>query len=161
MRALILSAVTVIALTACGGSEPPPVAPSNTAATTPAPGEAKEASTGGEHGEHGEHGKGEGHHGDGKGHEEHGKMNPALHDFHEVIAPIWHTKAGDERVAKACSGEKALRDKAVAVGDAELTASADAVKAACEKPGKSDVETKLSSVHDRFHKLAEQAKEKK
>lgn len=149
MRALILTAFTSFALVACGGSEPPPAAPSS---TTAAPSEAKEAAAG-------EHGKG---HHDGKGgHEEHGKMPPALHDFHEVLAPIWHSKAGDERVGKACGGEKSLRDKAVAVGDAELTAGADAVKAACEKPGKSEVEGKLGVVHERFHKLAEQAKEKK
>lgn len=152
MRAIILS-VAVAALTvACGGSEPPPAAPSNTAATT-APGEAAkgEAATG---------------HHDGKGggqhdKEDHGKMPPALHEFHETIAPIWHTTAGNDRVTKTCSGEKSLRDKAAAVGDAELTANAEAVKAACEKPGKADVEAKLSTVHDRFHKLVEQAKDKK
>lgn len=82
-------------------------------------------------------------------------MKPALHDFHEVLSPIWHSTPGTERVGKACSGEKDLRAKGAAVADAELTAAIDAVKAACETPAKTDVESKLSTVHDRFHKLAE------
>lgn len=157
MRAIIISAVvTALSLVACGGSEPPPAAPSNTAATAPSD---KAAAAGPEAA------KGEGHHdGKGGGHhekEDHGKMPPALHEFHETIAPIWHTTAGNERVTKTCSGEKSIRDKAAAVGDAELTTAADAVKAACEKPGKAEVEAKLGTVHDRFHKLVEQAKDKK
>jgi hypothetical protein len=80
-------------------------------------------------------------------------MAPGLHDFHEVLAPIWHATPGAERTGKACSGQKDLAAKAAAVGDAELTADVDAVKAACDSKG--DVEGKMSVVHDRFHKLAE------
>jgi len=156
MRAIILSAFAVAALSvACGGSEPPPATPSN---TTAAPASDKAAFAGAEASGKGEAATG---HSDGKGGQgEHGKMPPALHEFHEALAPIWHTTAGAERIAKTCGGEKSLRDKAAAVGDAELTANADAVKAACEKSSKTEVEAKLSSMHDRFHKLVEQAKDK-
>ena len=141
MRA-ILSVIAVSALTvACGNSEPPPVTPANP--PPPAAAEAKGA---------GAAGHVEGHEG---GHEDHGKMKPALHDFHEVLAPIWHSTPGSERVGKACGGLNDLNAKAAAVADAELTANVEAVKTACGTPTKADVEPKLSAVHDRFHKLAE------
>jgi hypothetical protein len=85
-------------------------------------------------------------------------MPPALHDFHEVLAPIWHSTPGADRVAKACAGQGDLHAKGAAVGDAELTTAIDAVKTACDTPAKTDVEAKLSTVHDRFHKLAEEKK---
>jgi hypothetical protein len=82
-------------------------------------------------------------------------MKPALHDFHEVLAPMWHATAGAERIGKTCGAQGDLKAKATAVGDAELQADVDAVKTACDKPDHADVESKLSVVHDRFHKLAE------
>ena len=144
MRA-ILSVIALTALSvACGNNaeQPPPATPTSAPAPAePAAPDAKGASAA------------EGHEG---GHEDHGKMKPEIHAFHETIAPIWHTTPGADRVGKACSGQADLTAKAAAVGDAELTAAVDAVKTACSTPDKKDVESKLSTVHDRFHKLAEQ-----
>ncbi len=146
-----LALVVVVAFcAACGGSQPAATA-SGTPSGTPGAGDGRGPGDGGapvhEHGGHG----GE-HAGHGGG--EHAGLTPALKDFHEVLAPIWHTTAGAERVAKACGGEKSLRDKATAVNDSELTAASAALGAACAKEPKADVEAKLGAVHDRFHALA-------
>lgn len=128
----------------CGGS--PPAAPA--------------------HGGHGPHGGGEGHghmghdgHGHGgHGHEEgpghkHGKMSPALHDFHEVLAPAWHATPGEERVKKSCDSSSALAEKAKATSDAELVAAVGEVAKACAETGRTRVESAMKTVHDRFHVL--------
>src|SRR4051794_16160671 len=47
----------------------------------------------GEH-EHGEHEHGE--------HGEHPKMTGAVHEFHEVLAPLWHADKSPERTKKTC-----------------------------------------------------------
>ncbi|MFO0740072.1 MAG: hypothetical protein U0270_29505 [Labilithrix sp.] len=149
MRAILSIPVAFIAIAsltlACGNNaeQPPPASPTSAPAGEAAKGSGEAAHHGG------------GHH-EGGGHEDHGKMKPELHAFHETLAPIWHTNPGNDRVAKACGGQGDLTAKAAAVGDAELTASVEAVKTACGTPDKKDVESKLSTVHDRFHKLAEQ-----
>lgn len=142
MRA-ILSVFAISLVVACGNKaeQAPPASPA-TNTSAPAGTEAKG------------HGA-EGHHEGGGHHEDHGAMSPAIKEFHETIKPIWHSKEGTERVTKACAGQADLSAKAAAVGDAELTANVEAVKTACATPDKKDVETKLSAVHDRFHKLAE------
>ena len=93
-----------------------------------------------------------------RGHEhahEHAGVAPALHDFHEVIAPVWHTAEGSARVEKTCSNVKALREKASAAGDAELVAAAAALEPACAKDGRPEVEAKLVTLHNRFHALSD------
>jgi hypothetical protein len=144
----IISILAIAALTvACGNNaeQAPPTTPSS----APAAPDAKGAGVAGTpHDGHGQH--------EGGGHEDHGKMKPELHAFHESLAPIWHTNAGADRVTKACAGQADLSAKAASVNDAELTAAVEGVKSACATPDKKDVEAKLSSVHDRFHKLAEQ-----
>ena len=116
---------------ACGSSPPPP--PAGPATTT-----------GSE--EHGKHKDGHNDH--------HADMTPALKDFHGVIGPVWHTDAGAKRVEKACASSKAMLEKANATGDAELVAASKDLDAACAKDAKSDVEPKLTVVHDRFHAAA-------
>jgi hypothetical protein len=150
MRAIIaISAFGAIAAltVACGNNaeQAPPSTPSSAPAAPDAKGA---AASGTPHDGGGKH--------EGGGHEDHGKMKPELHAFHETLAPIWHSSPGTERVTKACGGQADLSAKAAAVGDAELTAATDAVKTACGAPDKKDVETKLTTVHERFHKLAEQ-----
>lgn len=148
MRA-ILSVFAIATLTiACGNNaeQAPPATPTTSATPAAAP-DAKGA---------GEAAKTEGHEHGAAGHDDHGKMKPEIHAFHESIAPVWHTKPGADRVTKACASTSDLSAKAADVKDAELTANVEAVKAACATPDKKDVETKLSAVHDRFHKLAEQ-----
>lgn len=135
MRAAFLSvAVGSFFLIACGGNEPPPASPAPPAPSTPSPSPATEKKS---------------------EHDEHGAMAPALHDFHEVLAGMWHATPGSERISKTCGGQKELAAKADAVGDAELKAATDAVKTACDKPDHAEVEVKLGVVHDRFHRLAE------
>lgn len=89
---------------------------------------------------------------------EHSDLSPALQAFHGTLSPVWHTDAGPVRVEKACTSTKAMQEKAVAVGDAELTAAVNALEPACLKAGRADVEAKLSTVHDRFHAVAKIAK---
>jgi hypothetical protein len=96
----------------------------------------------GEHREHGEHG-------------EHGAMDPALKDFHGVLAPVWHSPEGAARADKTCANVKAFEEKARATADAELLAATTALEPACAKDGKPEVEAKLTAIHARFHALAE------
>jgi len=93
------------------------------------------------------------------GHDEkHGDLSPALQAFHGALSPVWHTDPGPGRVEKTCTSTKAMQEKAVAIGDAELSAAVNALDPACAKEGRSEVEAKLSSVHDRFHVVAKIAK---
>jgi hypothetical protein len=125
-RLALLSILVLVP--ACGGSPPSPATPER------------------EHGEHhGEHG---GHH------EEHEKLSPELHAFHEVLAPVWHSDKGPERVTKTCAQAGTLKEKAQATKDAELVAATTALAAECDKPGRAEVEQKLGVVHERFHALA-------
>ena len=144
----IISIFAIAALTvACGNNaeQAPPTTPSSAPAAPDAKGAGAEGTP---HDGHGKH--------EGGGHEDHGKMKPELHAFHETLAPIWHTNPGADRVTKACAGLGDLTTKAASVNDAELTANVEGLKSACGTPDKKDVEAKLSNVHDRFHKLAEQ-----
>ncbi len=112
-------------------------------ASSPPSGAASPQTTGSEHA----HGHDHAH--------EHAGVSPVLHDFHEVIAPVWHTPEGIARVEKTCSNVKALREKASAAGDAELVAAAAALEPACAKEGRPEVEAKLATLHNRFHALSE------
>lgn len=136
MKSVLIASVAVFAL-ACGGSTPPAASPSETTG----------AEQGKEHGEH--HGKGK--------HEDHGNMTPALKDFHHVLAPVWHSPEGKERQDKTCGNLADLKAKAAATADAELVTDVAAVETACAGADKKDVETKLATVHDRFHALAKAA----
>jgi hypothetical protein len=126
---------------ACGGSSTP-AAPAATAQPVTTSGTA----AGPEHQEQ---------HASQEDHEKHHEgLSPALHDFHGVLAPVWHSAPGTERVGKACDGVKAMGEKAKATADAELIADVAAVETACAKEGRSEVEAKLTAVHQRFHALA-------
>lgn len=93
------------------------------------------------------------------GHDEkHGDLSPALQAFHGALSPVWHTDPGPGRVEKTCTNMKAMQEKAVAIGDAELSAAVNALEPACAKEGRAEVEAKLSAVHDRFHVVAKIAK---
>jgi hypothetical protein len=139
-------ALALASTVACGGSSPPATGPSQTTSSDSKTAEQKE----GGHGEHGEHKEGQGDH--------HAGVSPALKDFHGVLAPVWHSDAGKVRVEKACSSTAPMTEKAKATGDAELIAAVAAIEPACAAPNRPDVEAKLSTVHDRFHALAEAKK---
>lgn len=125
----------------------------------------------GPEGEHHHGPEGEHHHGEHGGHHEDENKGP-LGDVHAVLAPIWHSPEGPERVAKACEQAQTMRDKSAGVEAApapdgadaaayqaaakDMTAAADALVAACAADGRPDVAAKLSAFHDAFHKTVEQ-----
>ena len=136
----------------------------------------EEASAGGEH--HGEHHGGEHHgeHGEGGGHE-HGDMHPALHAFHEVLAPAWHADPGEARVAASCEASAQLVELTPPLGEAmaehvreaggtdedatapganlaTATASLGEACGADEVDGTA-VEERIAGVHDAFHVIME------
>lgn len=87
--------------------------------------------------------------------EHHDEMAPAVRDFHDTLAPLWHAPKGPERVTKTCDSAPTLQAKAKATNDADLAAATDALAAECAKEGRPDVEAKLAAVHARFHALME------
>lgn len=76
--------------------------------------------------------------------------------FHSVLAPIWHSRPGQERARNACAkaGEMEKLAKDIRSGDAApLLASVANLKKKC--PGKqADIDAALSEVHEAFHRLA-------
>ncbi len=117
----------------------------------------------GEH-EHGEH-----------EHGEHAKLTGAAHEFHEVLAPLWHAEKSPERAKKTCDAVPTFEQHAAAVdkevpADAARAAAAHTaaqgliaavgeLKAECAKPeaGRADFEAKFGAVHEAFHKVMESA----
>lgn len=83
--------------------------------------------------------------------EHHEAMAPALKEFHDVLAPVWH---GDARAQKACEQKQAFLDKAPATNDPELISLVSDLGKACVDDT-SHVEEKLAKVHERFHALME------
>ena len=115
-----------------------------------------------EHGEHGEkHEHGE--------HGEHPKLTGAMHELHEVLAPLWHADKGPERTKKTCEAVPTFEQRAAAVdkdapADAAhhtaaqgLIAAVGELKTECAKPeaGRADFEAKFMAVHEGFHKVME------
>ena len=126
---------------------------------------------GGDH--HGDHAHGPGGehpHGEGDGHHADENKGP-LGDVHAVLAPIWHSPAGPDRLAKACDQAKVMRDKSAAVEAApapagadaaaytaaakEMTAAGDTLVTACAAAGRPDAEAKFAAFHTAFHKTVE------
>ncbi len=130
--AAFLSVASLFTFTACAGTPPPAAAPETTTS---------------------EHMHGHAH--------AHAGVAPALHDFHEVMSPVWHTPEGSARAEKACMNAKSLREKASGAADAELVAAAAALELACAKEGRPDVEAKLAVLHNRFHVLSDKREEKR
>jgi hypothetical protein len=117
---------------ACGGATP-------ATPTTP---------TGGEAGEHRHDGSGGEHH-----HDDSAQPAP-VRAFHDVLAPLWHTDKGPDRVTKTCAQASTLKAKADATGDKELIAATTALAAECEKKDRPEFEARLVTVHERYHALA-------
>lgn len=88
---------------------------------------------------------------------EHGKLAAPLHEFHEVLAPLWHSEKGPEREKKVCAAAATLESKATATGDQPIVAAVAGLKAECGKAegARADFEPKFSAVHDAFHHAAE------
>jgi hypothetical protein len=133
-----LPLASCLVLTACGGSSPSPASPHA------------------EHEEHGGHEEHEDH--EAAEHHDEGAQSPAVHAFHEALAPLWHADKGPERVTKTCAQAGALHDKAVATKDAELVAATTALVTECEKEGRPEFEARFAAVHESFHGAAKRSK---
>lgn len=122
-------------------------------------------------GEHGEHAEKHDHE-----HGEHPKMAGAMHEFHEVLAPLWHADKSPERTKKTCEAVATFETRAAAVDKdvpekaraAEpayhtaaqgLIAAVGELKTECAKPeaGRADFEAKFMAMHEAFHKVMESA----
>ena len=136
MKKLLSVSALSLVVAACGGSNPPAAAPDGH----------------GPHHEHGDH-HGGGHHDEKGEHHDEGKLPPALKEFHDVLAPVWHMEKGPERVTKTCAESGKLRDKAAATKDEPLLAAATALVSECDKPGRPEFDAKFTAVHERFHAL--------
>lgn len=104
------------------------------------------------------------------GHHEDEDKGP-LGGVHAILAPIWHSPEGPDRITNACGQAQAMRDKSAAVEAApapegadsaaymaaakEMTAAGDALIAACAADGRPDAAAKFSAFHDAFHKVVE------
>lgn len=105
---------------------------------------------------HGEHADGE--------KREHHKLAGAAHEFHEVLAPLWHAEKGAAREAKVCDAVPAFEERGAGVAkespDAAsqgLVTAVGELKTECAKPagGRADFDAKFAGVHDAFHKVIE------
>ena len=119
---------------------------------------------------HGDHEHGE--HGEKHEHGEHPKLTGAMHEFHEVLAPLWHADKSPERVTKTCEAAPTFEARAAAVdkdapADAGYHAAAQGLiaavgelKAQCAKPEaeRADFEAKFKAVHEAFHKVMESSR---
>ncbi|AXS80097.1 hypothetical protein [Dechloromonas sp. HYN0024] len=77
--------------------------------------------------------------------------------FHAVLAPIWHSAPGKERLQAACAkaGQMDVLAKAVRSGDAaQLVGAVAALNAQCQT-NSAGVEAAFGDVHDAFHHLIE------
>ncbi len=82
-------------------------------------------------------------------------MAPAVHEFHEELAPLWHMEKGPDRAEKTCKKVVVLKEKATATGDKELLDATVTLATECDKPGRPDFDARFKVVHERFHALAE------
>ncbi|MFK8003181.1 MAG: hypothetical protein AB8H86_26665 [Polyangiales bacterium] len=136
-----------------------------------------------EHGEHhgGEHHDDQHEHANGEGHEhgaEHsGHRGPpeVLVPYHDVLAPIWHSEAGQVRADLACAGVTDLiaqgealaaapapsehPDWASEVGLIGTDAQGLAMTCGNEASTVEEKEASLNVLHDRFHSLMEMARQ--
>ena len=109
-------------------------------------------------------------------HGEHPKMTGAVHEFHEVLGPLWHADKSPERTKKTCEAIPAFEQRAAAVDKdvpaaprasepvyhaaaQGLIAAVGELKIECAKPeaGRADCEAKFMAVHKAFHAVMESA----
>lgn len=142
MTKRILSIAITLFLSACGGS-------SAGSTSEPATSEAQ----GGEQAEQGG---------------AHPSMPPELVALHDVLAPVWHAEPGATRAELACAEASRLDEESRAVAAAappegvdpsawsaaaeRLSAGSAALVSECGAAG-TEVETRLSELHDAFHAL--------
>lgn len=77
--------------------------------------------------------------------------------LHAVLAPIWHSAPGKERLQTACAKANEMEGlaKGIRSTDAsELVGAVGALKTKCQGD-QADVESALGDVHEAFHHLIE------
>ncbi|MFA7269900.1 MAG: hypothetical protein WC073_11195 [Sterolibacterium sp.] len=77
--------------------------------------------------------------------------------LHEVLAPLWHAHAGNERSQKVCAQAQKLESltRDIQSGDTKnLLGTIAALKAQCQA-SPTDIDAVFSQVHEAFHRLAE------
>lgn len=122
-------AASILLIAACGGKQH--AAPATAAAAPEAAG----------HGGHGDH---------------HPELPPALHAFHELLAPLWHAAEGDERTQKTCDAVADFRIKAAAVENGtEVVAAVEMLAGACGVAARPEFQAKFGALHDAFHAAME------
>jgi len=102
---------------------------------------------------------------------EHPALPATVDAFHEVLSPIWHSEPGAPRIKLACEQVGVLGTRATAlvtepppaevsgkldvwkVATTELATQVGELATACAAAGQSDVEGKLTAVHEAFHKV--------
>jgi hypothetical protein len=104
---------------------------------------------------------------EGKGEEGHPELTAEMHDFHDVLAPLWHSETPD-RQEKTCESAGKMLSLGEKIQDApnpgaDATAWAEAVKTLmvsivtlmddCKAGG--DFDANFGAVHDAFHGLME------
>jgi len=100
----------------------------------------------------------------------HPKLPASVDAFHNVLSPIWHAEPGAVRIALACEKTSVLSERATAlvteppppeasgkievwkVATTELAGQVNALATACAA-GPTDVEAKLTVLHEGFHKV--------
>ena len=115
------------------------------------------------------------HHESTGGGEHHEALPPALDAFHEILAPLWHAEAGEERTDRTCSAMDSFRTRAEAVRSSPpppaaesdsagwqsaadaLGGSVDALAAACAADGRPAFAESFERVHEAFHALVERS----
>lgn len=101
--------------------------------------------------------------------EGHRALPPAVDAFHAIIAKDWHAPGGPERLQSTCANAQAYTEASGNVAISNAPANVDRIQwkaagkalndaslalgTACSSGKDSDVTTRLSALHDRFHDI--------
>jgi hypothetical protein len=109
------------------------------------------------HDKHDMHGEGhDKHHMHGEGHDKdhdrgkkaghHDYFPAAVNDFHDVLAPLWHTASGPERVQNTCAAAGKMHEMAQGIASDEVPAEA-AENADAWRRATADMTAKAATLH--------------
>jgi len=88
--------------------------------------------------------------------QEHPSLPPDLHAFHDVLAPVWHSDAGEGRAQAACENAQSFVQLSANVEDGQALRDASRHLAAiCGSAESAAIEEALGSVHQAFHDVME------